>query len=147
MSRRSFSVTCDDEQEDVALISIKSFDIISSPNDFNILTLFSMIEKGKIYIPTFQRHHVWDMKKSSKLIESLLIGLPIPQIFLYEKGGRYSVIDGQQRLFTIYYFIKNRFPRMDKRSELKAIFDEHAKIPILFFLITHIFLTSTFPCL
>jgi len=129
MLRRPLSAVCDDQQEDIALISINSFDIISSPNDFNILTLFSMIEKGKIYIPTFQRHHVWDVKKSSKLIESLLIGLPVPQIFLYERGGRYSVIDGQQRLFTIYYFVKNRFPRMNKRSELKAIFDEHAKIP------------------
>jgi len=72
--RRALSAVCDDQQEDIALISINSFDIISSPNDFNILTLFSMIEKGKIYIPTFQRHHVWDVKKSSKLIESLLIG-------------------------------------------------------------------------
>ncbi|HWN76482.1 MAG TPA: DUF262 domain-containing protein, partial [Bradyrhizobium sp.] len=54
----------------------------------------------------------------------------MPQIFLYEAGrNEFLVIDGQQRLMSIYYFIKQRFPRKDKRAELRTIFDEQGKIP------------------
>ena len=67
---------------------------------------------------------------ASKLIESLLLGIPVPQIFLYETDrNQFLVIDGQQRLMSIYYFIKQRFPRKDKRAELRSIFDEQGKIP------------------
>lgn len=109
---------------------IKEYDITASPNDFNMLTMYSFIESGAVKIPGFQRNYVWDMKRASKLIESIIIGLPIPQIFLYEEGrNSFLVIDGQQRLMSIYYFIKQRFPRKEKRIELRRIFDEHGKIP------------------
>jgi hypothetical protein len=109
---------------------IKEYDITSSPNDFNILTLYSFIESGAIKIPGFQRNYVWDLKRASKLIESVIIGLPVPQIFLYEEGrNRFLVIDGQQRLMSLYYFIKGRFPRKEKRAQLREIFDKQSKIP------------------
>ena len=111
-------------------ISIKEYEITSSPNDFNILTLYNFLESGVVKIPDFQRNYVWDAKRASKLIESLIIGLPIPQIFLYEEArNKFLIIDGQQRLMTIYYFIKQRFPRKEKRVELGRIFDEHGSIP------------------
>jgi hypothetical protein len=89
-----------------------------------------MIESGIIKIPAFQRNYVWDMKRASKLIESLIIGLPIPQIFLYEEANNtFLVIDGQQRLMTIYYFIKERFPKKETRTELRQIFNERGGIP------------------
>jgi uncharacterized protein with ParB-like and HNH nuclease domain len=78
----------------------------------------------------FQRNFVWDLGRASKLIESLILGLPVPQVFLYEvTRNEFVVIDGQQRLMSIYYFIKQRFPRKEKRAELRSIFDEHGKIP------------------
>ena len=81
-------------------------------------------------IPGFQRNYVWDIKRASKLIESLLLGLPVPQMFLYEEArNSFLVIDGQQRLMSIYYFIKQRFPRKEKRSEIRRIFDEKGQIP------------------
>src|SRR5579871_3031431 len=117
----------EEEQDDY---SLREYDITASPNDFNILTLFSFIESGAVKIPGFQRNYVWDIKRASRLIESLLIGLPIPQIFLYEEDkNRFLVIDGQQRLMSIYYFIKRRFPREEKRSELRQVFDKHGTIP------------------
>jgi uncharacterized protein with ParB-like and HNH nuclease domain len=59
-----------------------------------------------------------------------LIGIPIPQIFLYEGAkNRFTVIDGQQRYMTIYYFIKKRFPRKEKRQELRIVFDRNKDIP------------------
>ncbi|EOY3629128.1 DUF262 domain-containing protein [Enterobacter hormaechei] len=70
------------------------------------------------------------MKRASKLIESLLIGLPIPQIFLYEQDkNEFLVIDGQQRLMTLYYFVNGVFPRKEKRSELRRIFEDNGNIP------------------
>ncbi|HAV1859723.1 TPA: DUF262 domain-containing protein, partial [Enterobacter hormaechei subsp. steigerwaltii] len=88
---------------------IDEFELTTTPNDFNMLTIISFIRSKVFKIPSFQRHFVWDIKKSSKLIESLLIGLPIPQIFLYEKGkNEFLVIDGQQRLMSLYYFFSGR---------------------------------------
>jgi len=103
---------------------------MSSPNDFDVKTLFDLIESGFIKIPGFQRNYVWDIQRASKLIESLIIGLPVPQIFLYEEGrDTFLVIDGQQRLLTIYYYIKGRFPRKEMRGALHRIVLEEGHIP------------------
>jgi len=109
---------------------ISEYDITSTPNDFNVMTLFSFVESGAVKIPGFQRNFVWDITRSSKLIESLILGLPVPQIFLYEQArNSFLVIDGQQRLMSIYYFVKKRFPRKEMRVELREIFDQEGKIP------------------
>jgi uncharacterized protein with ParB-like and HNH nuclease domain len=109
---------------------IDEYDITASPNDFNVLTLFSFIESGAVKIPGFQRNFVWDRIRASKLIESLIIGIPVPQLFLYEQArNKFLVIDGQQRLMTIYYFLERRFPRREKRVELRTIFDKNGQIP------------------
>ena len=110
--------------------SVISYDISVIPNDFNVMTINSLIESGVISMPTFQRNYVWDRKRASRFIESLILGLPIPQIFLYQiERNKYSIIDGQQRLLTIYFFVKQRFPRSGKRTVLRKIFDENGKIP------------------
>lgn len=119
-----------EEEELEESFDIDEYDLTSTPNDFNILTINSFIESGSIKIPGFQRNYVWDIKRASKLIESLILGLPIPQIFLYEeKRNQFLVIDGQQRLMTIYFFVKGRFPKKEKRTELRKIFNETDKFP------------------
>jgi uncharacterized protein with ParB-like and HNH nuclease domain len=120
----------EDYAEDADEIQIEEYDITAAPNDFNVLTIYSFLESGAVRIPGFQRNYVWDIGRASKLIESLILGLPVPQVFLYEiERNRFLVIDGQQRLMSIYYFVKQRFPKKEKRAELRAIFDEHGKIP------------------
>ena len=110
--------------------SIKEYEISSSPNDFNVLTIMSFLVSGNVKIPAFQRNYVWDIKRASKLIESLIIGLPIPQIFLFEEEkNQFLVMDGQQRLMSIYYFIKGRFPHKEQRNELRRIFDQKGSLP------------------
>jgi uncharacterized protein with ParB-like and HNH nuclease domain len=117
----------DEDAEDEFESQIDEYEISASPNDFNVSTIYSFIRSGAVKIPGFQRHFVWDIKRASKLIESLLLGLPVPQIFLYEEAkNSFLVIDGQQRLMSIYYFIQQRFPRLEKRAELRRIFDENA---------------------
>jgi len=121
----------DDEETDTDDESqIDEYDLTASPNDFNVLTINSFIESGAVRIPGFQRNYVWDIKRASKLIESLILGLPVPQIFLYEESrNRFLVIDGQQRLMSIHFFIKQRFPRKEKRGALRRVFDERGLIP------------------
>lgn len=120
----------DDETTLSEEYSIKEYDVTASPNDFNLKTLFDFVESGALVIPGFQRNYVWDIGRASKLIESILLGLPIPQIFLYEESrNKFLVIDGQQRLMSIFYFIKQRFPRKEKRVEIRRIFGEHGYIP------------------
>lgn len=116
---------CEEETETV----VKEYDITATPNDFNILTLFSLIDNGVIKMPPFQRNYVWDEKRASKLIESIILGLPIPQVFLYEQGkNSFYVIDGQQRLLSIYFFVKQRFPTAEGRLILRQYLTGDTKI-------------------
>ncbi len=125
-----FEDYAEESQEGDEDADVINYDLSVTPNDFNVATLFSYIESGTIVIPGFQRHYVWDLKRASRLIESLIRGLPVPQIFLYEEGrNKLLVVDGQQRLKSIYYFIKQRFPRMEARAELRRIFAEQNSIP------------------
>src|SRR6266702_237670 len=120
----------DDYAEESDEIQVEEYDITAAPNDFNVITIFNFLESGAVRIPGFQRNYVWDLGRASKLIESLILGLPVPQVFLYEgERNKFIVIDGQQRLMYIYYFLKQRFPKKEKRAELRTIFDEHGKIP------------------
>ena len=111
-------------------LQIDEYDITASPNDFNVMTLCSFIDSGSVRIPGFQRNFVWDIARASRLIESLLLGLPVPQLFLYEQErNRFLVIDGQQRLMSIYYFIRKRFPRKERRADIRRIFDSEGAVP------------------
>jgi len=110
--------------------SFKEYDVTSTPNDFNTKTIVDFMESGLFKIPGFQRNYVWDIKRASKLIESIIIGLPVPQVFLYEESkNNYLVIDGQQRLLTIFFFSKKRFPKKEKRFELRQIFGDQGRFP------------------
>lgn len=117
----------DDASVEIDELEIPSYDIVSSPNDWNFTTIVNFIESGAMKIPSFQRNYVWDRKRASKLIESLLIGLPVPQVFLYEEGrNSFIVIDGQQRLLTLYFFAKGRFPKPSIRGRLRPSFGQGA---------------------
>lgn len=72
--------------------------------------LFRMIQEGELNLqPDYQRKFVWNKKTMSKFIESLLLSIPIPTIFLSENpDDTYEVIDGQQRLTTIFAFMKSK---------------------------------------
>jgi uncharacterized protein with ParB-like and HNH nuclease domain len=120
----------DDYLADDDDLQIDEYDLTATPNDFNVLTIFNFIQSGAVKIPGFQRNYVWDIKRASKLVESLILGLPVPQLFLYEESrNKFLVIDGQQRLLSLYYFIKQRFPRTEKRAELRQVFNKEGLIP------------------
>ena len=110
--------------------AISEYDITASPNDFNISTIVNFMDRGSISIPPYQRNYTWDKRRASKLIESLMLGLPVPQLFLYEESrNKFSILDGQQRLMSIYFFVKGRFPKKEARAELRETFAEHGLFP------------------
>lgn len=96
------------EKEEIDFIS---FDISNYPADYTLQGYLDKYDAGSIVIPDFQRSYVWDQVKASKLIESFLLGLPVPGVFLYKerKTNKLLVIDGQQRILSVVKFIKNDF--------------------------------------
>ena len=118
------------EPDDETDIHLTEYDITSAPNDFNVMTITSFLETGSIILPPYQRNYTWDKRRASKLIKSLVLGLPVPQLFLYEEGkNRFAILDGQQRLMSVYFFRKKRFPRKEKRAELREIFAQKGVYP------------------
>lgn len=96
-----------DEADDEAYVT---YDIASYPADYTLSVLGHMWKEGDIIVPVFQRKFVWTIKQSSLLIESLLMGLPVPQAFFYvDADSRSLVIDGLQRVMSIVYFFSGYF--------------------------------------
>lgn len=61
-----------------------------------------------IYVPEYQRDFTWDTDRQSKLIESIILGLPIPFIFVAEnRDSSWEIVDGSQRIRTLHSFTKN----------------------------------------
>lgn len=91
--------------------SLKTYEILTYPADFTLEVLVDKFRKGQILIPKFQRKFVWSQVQASKLIESFLLGLPVPSIFLYTdpETNKSLVVDGQQRLKTVSYFFEGYF--------------------------------------
>jgi len=87
-----------------------TYDIASYPSDLTLSVISEMWKNKDITIPDFQRNFVWNIKQASLLIESFLLGLPVPQIFFYiDEENKNLVIDGQQRIMTIIYFFEGYF--------------------------------------
>lgn len=87
--------------------------------EYDLETLVKKIGKNIIKLdPGYQRRHRWDLETSSRLIESLILNIPIPLIYLSldidvdveTEESRYSIIDGQQRLTAISDFFNNDYP-------------------------------------
>lgn len=85
---------------------LEAFDIKVSTENRSFNELADMFSEGDIKIPDVQRKFVWDTNKCSKIIESILLGLPIPPLFFMDIGNNsYEVIDGLQRLTAISNYI------------------------------------------
>src|ERR1700722_5075421 len=90
-----------------------AFRVSQERNDFFLPQIVDLVKKNQWVNlqPGYQRRLVWDNRKKSLFIESLLLNVPIPPVFLYESElSRYEVMDGQQRLDAIIDFYDNGFP-------------------------------------
>jgi Protein of unknown function DUF262 len=98
--------------------------IISQKIELPISTIAEMIERQINLSPDFQRRDRWSVEKQSRFIESIIMNVPIPPVFLGEDDyGNYVVLDGRQRLTAVNEFIKNIYPLKDLRvwSELNGL--------------------------
>ena len=117
----------EDEQEQKL-----EYEIMNYPADITLGGYVDLWDRGELTVPPFQRMYVWDRVKASKLVESFLLGLPVPGTFLYKERSRpgYLIIDGQQRIVSLTRFIKGTFDEsifrlknVDSRYEGKSFND------------------------
>lgn len=108
--------------------------IYTEQGDPEIDGLYHRWKRGKLDVqPDFQRYFVWDITKSSRLLESALLDIPLPVVYLTEEpDGKIYVIDGQQRLTSFFAYIDGLFP--DKKGKpfkltgLKVLKDYQGKL-------------------
>jgi len=103
------------ENQELELNEDDSRKIVWQAKDFSIREFASMLQDGDLDLqPEYQRKYVATPKIASKLIESVIMDVPIPVIYLAEEqDGTYSVIDGQQRLTSFLSFINGKYPSGD----------------------------------
>lgn len=116
-SKPGFDEPSDDflepETDDAPPVEDDDRPVVSRPSDWTIAALREKWEGGLLDLqPSFQREYVWQLKPElpSRLIESILLEIPIPPLYFGRlSGGKLEVIDGQQRLTTLIEFITNKF--------------------------------------
>lgn len=98
--------------------------VITQPYDLAIDAIVGQVKDDILFLrplssrPNFQRQYVWSDKLASKLIESVLLNVPIPPCYLSENEvNELDVIDGQQRIYSLYRYLNNEF----KLSGLEAL--------------------------
>lgn len=97
------------ETEDEEIGREIKYAITSYGADYPVDSLVKRIDDGSLVVPAFQRNFVWKRSQASRFVESLLLGLPVPGIFLARQESdvsRLVVVDGQQRLWTLHRFYK-----------------------------------------
>lgn len=100
-----------DKNELISLYKDKKRKVSTEKNDYIVSTIIEKIRQRDIILdPEYQRNFVWKRDKCSQLIESILLGIPLPTIYLSEGEEYDEVIDGQQRLTTIKSFTEGRYP-------------------------------------
>jgi uncharacterized protein with ParB-like and HNH nuclease domain len=99
------------------------YGISSYGADYTVDLLVKRMRSEAYVVPPFQRSYVWPLRKASRFIESLLLGLPVPGIFLYKESGtgNHLIVDGQQRLKTLQFFYDGHFG--ERKFRLKDVQD------------------------
>jgi 5-methylcytosine-specific restriction endonuclease McrA len=102
--------------------------------DRSLSELHRWQKTGRIIIdPEWQRNYVWDKVRAAKLIESFLLDIPVPVVYLAKtENGKYEVIDGLQRLTSVFNFFDNHY-KLSKLDILTDLNDKHFKdLPEIF---------------
>ena len=112
MAKKAITIEDNAEREDESSPPTPfQYAITSYGADYPVDSLVKRIRSGDIFVPTFQRAFVWKHAQSSRFVESLLLGLPVPGVFLSkeEETDKLLVINGQQRLQTLRRYYEGQF--------------------------------------
>lgn len=113
--KRRYSIMAEKEKSNIEEIKSEIEDDYSDDSLFNISSwgadlsfreLISMYEDDELVKPELQRKYVWDKTEASRFIESILLGLPVPSIFLAQAGSQKLIVDGYQRIMTVYDYVR-----------------------------------------
>lgn len=117
-----------DNLDDEDVILPDKYAITSYGADYPVDGLVRRMADGGIFVPSFQRGFVWSLKRASRFIESLLLGLPVPGVFLSreQRSQKLLVIDGQQRLRTLQFFYEGIFAQSGKEFALRGVQSQFA---------------------
>lgn len=100
--------------------------LVTQQSDFSLKTIDQMVRSDAIDLkPHYQRRDRWTISKQSALIESFILNVPVPPVYLSEEEyGNYSVIDGKQRITSISNFLGDKFKLTDlkKFPELNGLY-------------------------
>ena len=106
MTKQEIVVEKSEDEEKIEEIDIRKCKFSTYGGDFIVRQLMDMIAEKEIETPKIQRNYVWTLKIASRFIESILLDLPIPSIFLAKvESGKFIIIDGLQRLTCLYNYI------------------------------------------
>ncbi|MEM7364335.1 MAG: DUF262 domain-containing protein, partial [Pseudomonadota bacterium] len=95
------------EEEEDSYTNEDLFKIHSWGADLSFRELITMYEEEELVKPELQRKYVWDKPEASRFVDSLLLGLPVPSIFLASTQDKQKlIIDGYQRIMTVYDFVR-----------------------------------------
>jgi len=116
----------EDRLGDEDIVVPLKYSITSYGADYPVDGLVKRLQNEDILIPSFQREYVWTWKQASRFVESLLLGLPVPGIFLSKEDetGKLLVIDGQQRLKSLMWFYEGLFRKTGHEFILKGVQSE-----------------------
>lgn len=106
--------------------------LVLQSSDLSLETIAQMVDNGAIDVaPHYQRRERWKPEAQAELIESFLLNVPVPPVYLAEDDfGTYSVIDGKQRITAIHAFMRNKFQlaKLDRFFEVNDfVFDKLPK--------------------
>ena len=102
--------SCDDDDDDDDESTPLAYDMLVIPVDFTLEDLYSKWRRGEIAMPNPERGYTWTLPRASRLIESFMLGIPVPPVYLSTTDERkYYVIDGMQRLLTIFSYFEGAF--------------------------------------
>lgn len=110
MARRPKIISVEDASRAEAAIADLERTVKFLVTDYTVEFLAGKVREEEYYVPEYQRELTWNDDAQSRFIESLLMGLPIPFLFLWQaEDGRLEIVDGSQRLRTIVRFMDDGF--------------------------------------
>ncbi|WP_462424885.1 DUF262 domain-containing protein [Fusobacterium sp. THCT13E1] len=120
-------IECDieiDEKKTIREDDILKTEISFKTQGMDIESILNSLKRGDFILPKYQRLFVWEKEDISKLIMSLIKNIPIPPIYLYfQSDGRYVILDGQQRITSIFLYFNSIFYK-DEKNRIRFNFKE-----------------------
>lgn len=99
------------EFKDINITDLLNTKISYKTKNMDIESILNSLKRGDYLLPKYQRKFVWDRSQVSNLILSLIKNIPIPPLYLYHQAetGKYVILDGQQRITSIFMYYRNIF--------------------------------------